>query len=1034
MRKIIILSVVAICSLQAALAQNVLQKSKWQWAKAIPGRGLNQIVGMSVDVNGDLFITGGFGPGTNFGNGVKVNNGGDDFYVAKFSPEGEHIWSFTDGTSGYDEGYSVTSDSAGNAYVTGNYGGDTFGGIGVGRNGEAVVASFTTNGVLRWATKLPYNRGAAICVLKNGLVSVSGFTSGYDDAFVAHLASATGLVVNQKRTTTNNFGGTIITNSTPSGDSAFIVCGTTTDGNFLDYQIPSGSGTSKSFVAKVSTSGRVIFFKEYTNSSLVYKVKSISTGGFYLLVMKLTAGLPINSTSISTNRNELIILRCDDNGEIQKAYRTFTSYSTASPASFFPDMVINNDKLGVTAGIYNQSVLNLPSGNLTVAANSIMVQIIDSTSGEIKSVKTTGGSIPAASSGIFASGVDNFKITGWFSNTISLDSISLIGNGPNDWNMLFANLAPAATDLSPKNVVFGKIYKSLTNNCQQDSSEIGYGFRIVRAEPSTYYGYSNGNGDYQINVGSGAYTIRPVADVRSLLMQRVVCPSPQQSYSVAFAGLSDTVSGKDFAIEEVTCPFLEVSVGSDRRRRCVNNRTTVRYENSGLGTANNVVLHLKFPRYVRYQSSSVSMAYNPIDSTYSTDLGSVLAGTQGTIAIIDSVVCEADIRGVQQCTKVWLTSSNGLGTACLPVPSGYDGSDIEVVGSCIDFTQTFTIKNIGRDMSRTRMFSIYVDTVLAAIGNFNLQSGDSLIYSVAGVNLRSNVSLEAMEDSLNPYERVASGNSTCGNVLLSIGNGGYAPSDESPVVDIDCQPIRDSYDPNDITVTPKGQTVAGFVPPGTKFEFKIRFKNKGNDTAYSVRIMDTLSGKFDLSSLELGVSSHRMTPKVVGVGEPVLVFQFDNINLVDSATNDSKSGGFVTFRIKAKEGLREGTTINNKAEIFFDFNPAVATNTTINTILTPVVVPGIVDSDSVIVLALKKNNLKPEIKIYPNPTRGQLFVALAEQAEIQLFSSTGMLVKLMNGQKGKNAVNVNGLSNGIYFVKVSTPKGYDVRKVVVESN
>ena len=62
----------------------------------------------------------------------------------------------------------------------------------------------------------------------------------------------------------------------------------------------------------------------------------------------------------------------------------------------------------------------------------------------------------------------------------------------------------------------------------------------------------------------------------------------------------------------------------------------------------------------------------------------------------------------------------------------------------------------------------------------------------------------------------------------------------------------------------------------------------------------------------------------------MLIFNFPNILLPDLNTNEVASHGFVKYEIYPKDGLDENTIIENTANIFFDFNPAIVTNTTNN--------------------------------------------------------------------------------------------------------
>lgn len=77
--------------------------------------------------------------------------------------------------------------------------------------------------------------------------------------------------------------------------------------------------------------------------------------------------------------------------------------------------------------------------------------------------------------------------------------------------------------------------------------------------------------------------------------------------------------------------------------------------------------------------------------------------------------------------------------------------------------------------------------------------------------------------------------------------------DEDVDIEIDCIMITGSYDPNDKSNSPLGIDSIHLVTPGTPIDYTIRFQNTGNDTAFKVVIIDTLSNDFDLSTLELGL-------------------------------------------------------------------------------------------------------------------------------------------------------------------------------------
>lgn len=143
--------------------------------------------------------------------------------------------------------------------------------------------------------------------------------------------------------------------------------------------------------------------------------------------------------------------------------------------------------------------------------------------------------------------------------------------------------------------------------------------------------------------------------------------------------------------------------------------------------------------------------------------------------------------------------------------------------------------------------------------------------------------------------------------------------------------ITGSYDPNDKTVTPAGFSDEGFIMEDEmSLYYRIRFQNTGTDTAFTVVVRDTLDTDLDVPTFRVEGFSHPMTYSISGPG--ILTFRFDNILLPDSFVNEPRSHGFVTYSINRKINLAPGTQITNAAGIYFDFNPPIITNTTLNTI------------------------------------------------------------------------------------------------------
>lgn len=134
-----------------------------------------------------------------------------------------------------------------------------------------------------------------------------------------------------------------------------------------------------------------------------------------------------------------------------------------------------------------------------------------------------------------------------------------------------------------------------------------------------------------------------------------------------------------------------------------------------------------------------------------------------------------------------------------------------------------------------------------------------------------------------------------------------------------------SHDPNDKAVYPAGPLAEG----DNILHYTVRFQNDGNAPAYLVVVQDTLSPYVDPASVVPGASSHPYKFSLSGNG--LLTFRFENINLPDSVHDEPNSKGFVNYTVHTRPNLPLGTEVKNTAYIYFDYNSAVVTNTTVNT-------------------------------------------------------------------------------------------------------
>lgn len=147
------------------------------------------------------------------------------------------------------------------------------------------------------------------------------------------------------------------------------------------------------------------------------------------------------------------------------------------------------------------------------------------------------------------------------------------------------------------------------------------------------------------------------------------------------------------------------------------------------------------------------------------------------------------------------------------------------------------------------------------------------------------------------------------------------------------QAIRTSFDPNEKEVNHTAQPLAD---TSNALLYTIHFQNTGTDTAFYVRIADTLSPKLDLQSFNFIDASH---PVSTEIKHNVINFTFNPIALPDSNQNEPQSHGFVKFSIKPLMPFAVTDTVYNNAAIYFDYNNPVITNTAKSWYLTPAILP-----------------------------------------------------------------------------------------------
>jgi Leucine-rich repeat (LRR) protein len=225
------------------------------------------------------------------------------------------------------------------------------------------------------------------------------------------------------------------------------------------------------------------------------------------------------------------------------------------------------------------------------------------------------------------------------------------------------------------------------------------------------------------------------------------------------------------------------------------------------------------------------------------------------------------------------------------------------------------------------------------------------------------------------------------------------------------QVVVNSYDPNDKTCL-HGET----IPPsevGKYVHYVIRFENTGTFPAENIVVKDLIDlAKFDIATLVPLNSSHDFYTRINGNN---VEFIFENINLdYNDATND----GYMAFKIKTLPSLVLGDTFTNNANIYFDYNFPITTNTYTTTVAA---------------LSTQDFDFGTYFTLYPNPAHDVLNSQTKQDLpinSIEVYNQLGQVVLAVTNSV--NSIDVTDLASGTYFVKVNTEKGSANAKFVKE--
>jgi uncharacterized repeat protein (TIGR01451 family) len=555
----------------------------------------------------------------------------------------------------------------------------------------------------------------------------------------------------------------------------------------------------------------------------------------------------------------------------------------------------------------------------------------------------------------------------------------------------------------------GYVYLDNNTDCVYNSFDFERPASIVAVASATdtLYTFANGDGYYFIEVDPGTYSVF----VANTNVYEAACTAP-----VSQTAQLNTVQQLDLGLTTaLSCGVLESSIEAGLLRRCINSNYSVRVTNVGTQLVAEPSVTIVLDSFFVFNVSSP--APTTVDGfTLTYDLSLLEPYEVQNIAIYGLVSCETDL-GQTLCASAHALPD----TDCLP---DADGIEVEIDGICQTDSVEFLINNLDGPLTGVEyiiiedqiiLMQVPITMITAETFSLKLPANGSTYWM--GLAETGNTAPEVVASKV--VAGCGTGEVSTGFVNQFLLNDDL---DASLATDETCDDVIFSYDPNDKQGIPTGYGEQHRILPNTTLDYKIRFQNTGNDTAFTVVLRDTLPAWLDITTFSLGASSHYNQVKFLT--NRVVEWSFPNILLPSKNVNEVGSNGFVNFKITLLPTTPLNTVIENSAAIYFDFNEPVITDPTMHTVGIEVTVENTDIADQ-----------KPW-SVFPNPTEGSLFVQplglSANDVQVEVTSLTGQLLLQETLPADGGEIQCDRLPAGMYFLRIlEAGNQVAIRKIIV---
>jgi len=568
----------------------------------------------------------------------------------------------------------------------------------------------------------------------------------------------------------------------------------------------------------------------------------------------------------------------------------------------------------------------------------------------------------------------------------------------------------------------GKIFADTSLDCTLQTEPILKGVKTI-LNPGNILCFTDSNGFWHYNnLDTGNYTVT----IDTTIRQRAIC---YNNIPISYTNIDSFIDVSPIGIKSNTlCPLPSISIHAPALRPCFSDRLIYiqvkNKEEANLPLDNSYVI-VELNPLLSITNSSIPFVPQGNDQ-YKFNIGTLNPGqsinfiinvTVSCSAFIGSTMClKADLYPKEYCYYSPINPSIIRDSYCNNV---YDSSLVNVNANCSNDSVHFIISNNGPmlngDMQCYSRYRIYKNNQLVVSDSLQLNAGQTY-----QLDYKSNG--ETWVIGVNQHPRQPGGRiqyayvEACPDTQNWIPNlvNNYPLNYSNINSTADCGIVRASFDPNDKQVFPNGIGNTYDILSNGKLKYVVNFQNTGSDTAFNIVIIDTLDENLNLFTFEPTVASHSYICTILGKG--VVRWEFKDILLPDSNTNEPLSHGFLTFEIEQKPDLPVGTLIQNQAAIYFDFNVPVITNLVWNTIST---IPNVINNIQQYLIN------KQSFFVNPNPSQGLIsFSCFGKEGYGLVYNSFGKLVYEKVIKEGENQILLpNSISDGVYILIIIDKMG-----------